>query len=290
MKERAPAFQFYPRQFSGDDAVMAMDLDALGAHILLMCAAAASPERYRIPCRTDAGAMPDECRNDAAERAIRTRLRNPAESDWQRIKSQLLSGAWKLSADGQWWEQDGLRRTFEKQREFSDKQRERALGRWGNSDPEPVPDGCRNDAEPVPEGMPEGCSSSSSSSSKQNTLSKPIGSDGKVLHLAIREVWDYYVTRLNKNPKLCKFTPDRQKKGLARLRECIEIAKDNSLENAVPLMKVAVDQLAASAFHNGDNDRGKVYTDWSDHLFPNRKKLEGWLEQSMRQAAHAGGQ
>lgn len=54
MKDRAPAFQFYPRQFAGDDRVMGMDLEAIGAHILLMCTAAASPER----CRIDAGSMP----------------------------------------------------------------------------------------------------------------------------------------------------------------------------------------------------------------------------------------
>ncbi len=93
MKERSPAFQFYPRQFSGDDQIMAMDLEAIGAHILLMCAAAASPERYRI---------------DADEYAIRMRLRNPADADWERIRKQLLSGPWKLSADGKWWVQDGF--------------------------------------------------------------------------------------------------------------------------------------------------------------------------------------
>ena len=50
-------------------------------------------------------------------------------------------------------------------------------------------------------------------------------------------------------------------------------------------MKVAVDQLAASAFHNGDNDQGKTYTDWGQHLFPSRKKLEWWLEQPMRRTS-----
>ena len=30
MKERAPAFQFFPRQFAGDDQVMGMDLEASG--------------------------------------------------------------------------------------------------------------------------------------------------------------------------------------------------------------------------------------------------------------------
>src|SRR5712671_1518916 len=78
MKHRAPAFQFYPRQFAGDDQVGGMDLEAVGAHILLMCAAAASPER---------------CRIDAEEYAIRMRVRNPDDAAWQRIKRQLLAGA-----------------------------------------------------------------------------------------------------------------------------------------------------------------------------------------------------
>jgi len=141
MKERAPAFQFYPRQFSGDDDIMAMDLDAVGAHILLMCAAAASLERYRI---------------HSDERAIRTRLRNPSEADWQRIKVQLIGGAWKISEDGQWWEQHGLGRTFQKQREFSEQQRERANAKWNPNSPKLMPDRCRTDATEVPEGSPEG--------------------------------------------------------------------------------------------------------------------------------------
>jgi len=183
MKERAPAFQFYPRQFAGDDAVMAMDLDAIGAHILLMCAAAASPEQYRIRCRMDAGSMPEEYRTDTAERAIRTRLRNPSDEDWQRIKTQLLSGAWKVSDDGQWWEQDGLLRSFTKQRAFSEQQSERARQRWLKEHPEAMPNESRMDAEPLPEGMPEVCSSSASSSAKNNTRanSTPSTFDGEEL-------------------------------------------------------------------------------------------------------------
>ena len=151
-KERAPAFQFYPRQFSGDDQVMAMDLDTIGAHILLMCNAAASPERYRI---------------EADERAIRNRVRNPGDRDWKRIKTQLLRGAWKPTTDGLWWEQEGLRRAHEKQQAFSDAQRSRARGRWGNAGslPDVVPGECRRDAEEDAGTVPETCSSSSSSSS-----------------------------------------------------------------------------------------------------------------------------
>ena len=158
MKERAPAFQFYPRQFAGDDRVMGMDLEAIGAHILLMCAAAASPER---------------CRIDAEEYAIRMRLRNPSDEAWERIKKQLMAGVWKVSADGKWWVQSGLERTFLKQKEFAEEQRRRANKKWQKEDAESMPDASRTDAESMPEVMPEVCSSSSSSSSSSNLKPYP---------------------------------------------------------------------------------------------------------------------
>lgn len=158
MKHRPPAFQFYPRQFAGDDCVMGMDLEAIGAHILLICAAASSPER---------------CRIHADEYAIRMRVRNPSDDDWPRIKKQLLSGAWKVSEDGQWWIQNGLQRTLAKEEEFSAKQRGRANARWSSGNAKSVPDTCGSDAA----AMPDGCSSSSSSSSNQNITSEPCGSD-----------------------------------------------------------------------------------------------------------------
>ena len=138
MKDRAPAFQFYPRQFAGDDQIMAMDLDAIGAHILLICCAAASPEGYRI---------------DADEYAIRMRVRNPSDEIWQRIKRQLLAGAWKVSPDGKWWIQEGLQRTFQKQKKFSAEQRERANGRWGKNDAESLPESCRSECRRDAESM-----------------------------------------------------------------------------------------------------------------------------------------
>jgi hypothetical protein len=145
-KGRSPSFQFYPRQFAGDDQVMAMDLDTIGAHALLMCAAAASPER---------------CRIDADEHAIRIRLRNPSDQDWERMKRQLLKGAWKLSEDGQFWEQDGLRRTFCNQETYRALQQKKANVRWSRARAGTMPDVCRGDAER----MPQTCSSSSSSPS-----------------------------------------------------------------------------------------------------------------------------
>lgn len=166
MKDRAPAFQFYPRQFAGDDRIMGMDLEAIGAHILLMCAAAASPEG---------------CRIDADEYAIRMRLRNPDNEAWQRIQKQLLAGAWKVSSDGKWWTQAGLERTFQKQKEFSDRQRAKAHHKWGKDVAEPMPDPCRTDAKAMPEDVPGACSSSSSSSSKHSSSEQEACSDQGVV-------------------------------------------------------------------------------------------------------------
>jgi len=183
VKQRAPAFQFYPRQFAGDDQVMGMDLEAVGAHILLMCAAASSPDR---------------CRIDADEYAIRMRLRNPSDEAWERIKKQLLGGAWKLTADGKWWVQDGLQRTFQKQKEFSEQQSQRANARWGNNNARDVPNSCRNNAGEMPEGVPEGCSSSSSSSS--SSKNKTMSSKADAFDAALEEIFHYYLITLKKIP------------------------------------------------------------------------------------------
>ena len=156
MKERPPAFQFFPRQFAGDDQVMGMDLEAIGAHILLMCAAANSPERYRIP---------------ADEYAIRMRLRNPSDEVWLRIKKQFLAGARKVSERGQWWIQSGFEVTFQKQKEFSNQQSARAQPKWSRQSGHAMPIFGRADAADMPVDVPALCSSSSSSN--KSIMSEP---------------------------------------------------------------------------------------------------------------------
>lgn len=113
LKDRSPAMQFYFRQFSGDEEVMGMDLDTIGAHILLMCVAGAANSGFRIRYNRD---------------AIRNMIRNPNDADFDRIMTQLLRGAWKISDDGEWIEQHGMMRSLLKQKEFSKAQSERAKG------------------------------------------------------------------------------------------------------------------------------------------------------------------
>lgn len=147
--ERSPAIQFYFKQFVGDENILCMDLDAVGAHILLMCYAGASEHRYKIRHQKD---------------RIRKLIRCNDFDRFEIILAQLLEGAWKVSDDGEWIEQHGLKRSFLKQKEYSKAQSERAMRRWGNA--ERMPDVCQR----IAEVMPNACSSSSSSSSSTKDL------------------------------------------------------------------------------------------------------------------------
>jgi hypothetical protein len=240
-----------------------MDLDTIGAHILLMCAAAASPE-----C----------CRIAADERAIRNRVRNPAEVDWQRIKSQLLRGAWKISDDGQFWQQDGLRRTFEKQSAYSELQRERANKRYGKdaeATPEQLPDSCRNSAEQLPEVLRESCFAFASTKLSISSKAKP--SDDSALNAALQTVWQYYIQQTGRNSKTYEFTEPRKKKGLLRLKDCLR-KTEGDLDRATQLMMAAIDAMCASDWHMGRDKKtdGKKYCDWIDNLFDAYEQMEGW--------------
>ena len=105
--------------------------------------------------------------------------------------------------------------------------------------------------------------------------SKPEGFDA-----ALEEIWNYYLEKLGKNRHLYRFTDQRRRKGKARLEECCRIAAEPKLESAMALMKVCIDRLAASAFHNGDNRDGKKYLDWN-HLFRSHEKLVYWLDDDL---------
>jgi hypothetical protein len=96
---------------------------------------------------------------------------------------------------------------------------------------------------------------------------------------AVRRVWDYYIHNLDKNPKLLTFSSLRKQKGIARLRECLA-KTGNDLQKAEALMRLAIDALAASGFHRGENDRNRRYDSWEKNLFVNQEKMECWLEQS----------
>ncbi len=96
---------------------------------------------------------------------------------------------------------------------------------------------------------------------------------------AVKRIWDYYILRLDKNPKLLTLTPLRKQKGFARLKECL-CKTGGNLEKAEELLKLAVDALSESAFHRGENEQKKRYDCWEKNLFTSVEKLEWWLEKA----------
>lgn len=108
----------------------------------------------------------------------------------------------------------------------------------------------------------------------KTTTSKPDGFDA-----ALEEVFSYFLKATHKNPRLYLFSTHRKNKTSARLAFCQKLAKDGSLENAVGLLKVAIDRFAASSFHNGHNDRGKKYLEL-ELLFRSDDYLSKWLDDS----------
>jgi hypothetical protein len=91
----APAFQFYPKQWLGDDRILEMDWDARAMHLHLMCVAWQQSPPGTLP---------------ADERRVRRLLGNP--KDWARLGPQILS-AWVQIGDR--FAQRGLLREAEKQ-------------------------------------------------------------------------------------------------------------------------------------------------------------------------------
>jgi uncharacterized protein YdaU (DUF1376 family) len=112
---KAPAFQFYPKQFLGDDQVLLMSTEAIGAHILLMCVAWQQDPPCSLP-------------NDTEKIRKWTRL---GIKSWRKRENEILS-AWRLEGDR--WYQDGLLKEKKKQEELSIKREQAANKRWNTID------------------------------------------------------------------------------------------------------------------------------------------------------------
>jgi hypothetical protein len=117
LKQKPPAFQFYVKQWLGDDKVMLMDDDSQGLHIRLMC----------IAWQQDhPGTIPNE------EAVIRRWLRSPSNSKWKRVWPQIRA-AWQISKKNPFkLYSRALLREFRKQRAFSNKQKQNIEKRWKN--------------------------------------------------------------------------------------------------------------------------------------------------------------
>jgi uncharacterized protein YdaU (DUF1376 family) len=152
----SPAFQFYPRQWLGDDKVLLMSWTARAMHMHFMCIA-----WQQEPACT----LPDE------DDLLQAWVNYPSE--WEILKRQIFR-AWKLK-NGR-WVQLGLLKEYEKQRTYSDIKRKAAGVRWKKE----------RDARAIQvhglcidSAMHVQCSSSSSSTSVEDTNTFPSpGRDG----------------------------------------------------------------------------------------------------------------
>ncbi len=84
MEKSPPAFQFYPRQWLGDDKVMLMDWDAKAMHFHLICIAWQREQPCTIP-------------NDEA--TIRKWVLQPTDEVWKRVWPQIKE-AWQKGRGG----------------------------------------------------------------------------------------------------------------------------------------------------------------------------------------------
>src|SRR5262249_9219945 len=105
------------------------------------------------------------------------------------------------------WEQDGLRRTLQKQREFSAQQQARAIRRHHGKSAQRLPQLCPESTDQMPTGMPETCSSSSSSNKNIRPedegasvkTSSPASSEGA---LRLAELLHRLILRNNPSAKI----------------------------------------------------------------------------------------
>lgn len=112
MKEKSPAVQWYPKQYLGDDKIIAMDWDARGMHHWLL----------NISWQQDPpGTLPDDM-------ALISRwLGSPPDPIWRRVRPQIFS-AWSLQ-DGR-WVNSGMVRAWERQQKFSASRKKSSDARW----------------------------------------------------------------------------------------------------------------------------------------------------------------
>jgi hypothetical protein len=121
--------------------------------------------------------------------------------------------------------------------------------------------------------------SDSDSDSDSETDGKGVSAGSSKVQMEVKKglnvVWDYYLSKLDKDPAITTPTPLRRQMGLARFAEAMEKCGEDPAKATI-LMKCAIDALAKSAFHNGKNDTKSTFTEW-ENMFCTTEKFEQWL-------------
>ena len=103
----------------------------------------------------------------------------------------------------------------------------------------------------------------------------------------VKDGWNYWLDRTGRHASQNKLTKDRLSMGRKGFESLISFAKEREapepIDAAVKLFRIAVDRMAGSPFHSGQNEQGTSYNAWQ-HLFAGkgypspRKLLEFWLD------------
>lgn len=174
---KPPAFQFYPKQWLGDDKVMLMDWDAKGMHFQLICIAWQREQPCTLP-------------ND--ENLLRRWVGQPSDDVWQRVWPQIKQ-AWELGRGGM-YVQRGLLAVYLKQlaykKERSSSGKMGAERRWhshGSAIKEPL----------AKNGFTSSSSPSSASTEKNPPISPPSPRPSRKPKGAAIEFWKELVEHIN---------------------------------------------------------------------------------------------
>lgn len=119
-QDRAPAFQFYPRDFASDGRVEAMSAEEVGAYVLLLCKA-----WFEDPI----GSLP----NDDVTLSRWARI---PRAKWSKIREKVLA-PFSIASDGR-YHQKRMQAVAREQDEYkatlTDRARRGAAARWGGED------------------------------------------------------------------------------------------------------------------------------------------------------------
>ena len=107
------------------------------------------------------------------------------------------------------------------------------------------------------------------------TKIKPLSSNPDGFDRTVLEIWEYYIATLKRSSQTT-LTGKRQRMARGRLIECFARAREPQLENAANVMKLCIDRLKLSSWHNGNNPAGKKYLSW-EILFRDREQFEKWI-------------
>lgn len=86
----------------------------------------------------------------------------------------------------------------------------------------------------------------------------------------IQAVYQHYLKVMGKTESTYRLLKSRKARIITRLKEW-------EPADGVKALCTAIDKCAASEFHMGVNDRGKLYNDLEDHILSSEKRMEKWL-------------